>query len=207
MIDEKTIKEFKEFIKLHPRAYPIKYYCDWTEEAKQYITIKMGELISFFKEKKNLILYPIYGTLLAIIRDGEYIPWDWEIDLAYLSKYSEIKDVLKEFIDLTIFFQNNKMLTKILVPGQMHITAPNDGTTFDIWTSFIQNNTLKIIPSVDSAKKEWIDSFKSISFRNTQILVPSNSEALLDYIYVNWKTPLYKIGNRGAKIGKKPILC
>ena len=71
-----------------------------SEEELNKFAKDMKELEQFFRDKFNLSLYLVYGTLLGAIRNQDFIPHDVDVDLAYLSILTNREDVLKERIKL-----------------------------------------------------------------------------------------------------------
>lgn len=53
-----------------------------------------------FKQKFGYDLFFIGGNLLGLIRSGDLLDNDYDMDVAYLSKYSKIEDVKKEYFNI-----------------------------------------------------------------------------------------------------------
>lgn len=59
--------------------------------------------------KHGLQYFAIYGTLLGVVRNQGYIPWDDDIDIAMPRKdYEEFLDIVQKEkdIDSSVFLQN-----------------------------------------------------------------------------------------------------
>jgi len=158
------------------------------EERKyQYV-----EDLKKFEEKLHehgLLMYLIYGTLLGAIREHNFIAHDSDIDIAYLSKYIIKSEVYKERKELKQYFIKNKMLrTKNTIGLKVKYLTSN----FDLWTSWIENNNLYLLPFNKICPSNIVLPFKENLFRGTIFNIPNQSEKLLDIIYINWKKPIPK---------------
>lgn len=157
------------------------------DKKNQYVK----DLSSFENELLTLKLpiYLIYGTLLGAIREKDFIAHDSDIDIAYLSKYHTKSEVYKERNNLKEYFIKNKMLRKKNTVGlKIRYLSSN----FDVWTSWIENNNLYLLPFNKVCNSNLIIPFKRINFRGKDFNIPLKSEKLLDIIYINWKKPITK---------------
>jgi len=184
------------------------YFYKRTEEVIQAQTDEMPYLVQFFRTKLGVTLYPIYGTLLGIIRENNYIMHDNDIDLAYLSNYSDAKSILAEYKHICDGLAANKLFVKSLSNGHLHCFGQGGVFKFDIWTSFIRNHKLSIVPLVGaSLEKNTLLPFKKESFRNIKLWIPHKPEIILDCLYDDWKTNIYGHGTyRGVKQVWKKLL-
>lgn len=172
-----NIEEFKKLVN-NGKIRDKWYFYKRTELEKQKQTEELPYLINFFKEKFNVVLYPIYGTLLGIIRDNDYILYDNDIDLSYLSNYSDKKSIKLEYDNICKTLQSHGLLAKKCdCIGQLHAYDKNKLYKFDIWTSFITNNKLSIVPLINKAlDKNDILPFKTIEFRKINLSIPNNEK-------------------------------
>lgn len=153
----------------------------------------MKEIEDYFKNKLNLQLYMIYGTLLGSIRDNCFIPEDNDIDFAYLSKYTNIEDVKKEVEIIAWNLRHTGLLVKCHNNGgQLRVSSPSNKTVVDIWTSWIENDEYHIIPYRKIGNKEDILPLIKKNFYNSAFMIPNNSEKILDLMYVDWKKQIPK---------------
>ena len=72
------------------------YFSNRPEEKITEQVNEVKELIKFFKNKCNVYSYICYGTLLGAVRDKNVIDSDTDFDIAYISNYTETKDIKKE---------------------------------------------------------------------------------------------------------------
>jgi hypothetical protein len=170
-----------------------KYWYQYNEEEKIQLTSEMKEIELYFKQELNLDVYPIYGTLLGMIRDNDFIGWDTDIDMAYLSKYHTNKEVLNEFNDICNFLEKKELLFyRIKTASHLHVWSPRKHLRIDLWISWIDEKgkyhlVWTIGGEMDSSV---ILPFKTIEFRGQKFNLINQPEHYLDEAYHNWRTPL-----------------
>lgn len=168
--------------------FPLWTFSMVTEDRKkQYIE----DLYNFDKsmKEKGLSIYLIYGTLLGALREHDFILHDSDIDIAYLSKYNSENEVKKERKEIKDYFIKNKMLRTKTTLG---IKIKYLTSKFDLWTSWIENNDLYLMPYRNICSSKLILPFKKINFKQREFNIPSMSEQLLDILYITWRIPITK---------------
>jgi hypothetical protein len=181
------------------------YFYKRTEDNKNALVRDMSTLSSFIKDKFNLDIYLTYGTLLGIIRENNFIAHDNDVDFAYMSKQSNLTDILHEFYGLSLILQNHGLLSKVCSNGHLHVWSPNKRNKFDLWTSYILNNKYYLVPLFDGKiDTSIILPLKQLTFKQQNFLIPNQSELFLDAAYQNWKTPI--LDNKGLKLQWKKII-
>lgn len=186
---QKYLEEFKHLVAIG--KLPDKpWFYKRTEEEKIFNTVETKSLMNHLKSQYKLESYLIYGTLLGAIREKDFILHDYDVDIAYLSKYNNKADVLKEFNDL--IYQFGELLSKVCSPGHIHMYSPGKKFKIDVWTSWIENNTIYLIPLLNGNINESVlCPIKKTMFRGVEFDVPNKPEEMCDILYSNWKTPLY----------------
>jgi len=187
---EEFIQETKEEIsKLNYK----KYFYQYSATEKYGLAKEMKDIEIFLKQELKLDIYPIYGTLLGMIRDDDFIGWDTDIDMAYISKYHTNEEVLDEFNKICKFLEEKQLLLyRIKTASHLHVWSPNKGLRIDLWISWIDNNgkyhlVWTIAGEMDSS---IILPFKTIEFKNQTFNLINQPEKYLDEAYHNWKTPM-----------------
>ena len=184
------LNEFKEAVK--SGALPDKnYFYKRTEEELQAQTEEMSVLVDYFKSRFDIVLSPTYGTLLGMVRENNFIMHDNDVDFTYLSRFNNQFDALNEFCQIAGVLNNDGLLCKVCMAGQIHFFGPSKQFIYDLWSSFICNNKYYLIPlfckGIDS---NLILPFKSQEFRKVILPIPNEPEKLLDIMYVNWREPV-----------------
>ena len=190
-----NLEEFKQSVT--DGQIPDKWYFYKRSESNKSVLIRdMKSLSTFIKDKFNLDLYLIYGTLLGAIRENDFMEHDNDVDLAYMSKQDNLIDILNEFKGMCCILKNHNMLSKICSNGHFHAYSPNRRNKFDMWTSFIIEGKYYIVPLIDGIKEDQIiNPLKPINFKNQNFLIPNKPEKLLDLLYKDWKNPI--LDNKG----------
>ena len=169
-MDKSFLEKFKEETKeeISKLNYK-KYFYQFSEIEKIKLVKEMKDIEVFFKDELELDVYPIYGTLLGMVRDDDFIGWDTDVDMAYLSKCNTNKAVLNEFNMICKFLEEKKLLlTRIKTASHLHVWSPNKGLRIDLWISWMDNKgkyhlVWTISGEMDSS---IILPFKTIQFKN-----------------------------------------
>lgn len=143
-----------------------------------------------------------YGALLGLVRDGDIISWD-------------------DDIDFTIFAEDSKSLANVLLSNKDNlpdheildwkckVLSDEEGNIwyfslnfknkneiiyrpFEIAFSvrrFYKGHAIKMRNDYQSAPEEYFKDYDYINFNNSMILVPHNYLEYLDFYYKNWRTP------------------
>jgi hypothetical protein len=161
------------------------------EEYKNLLVIEMKKIELFFKHEFDLDLYLIFGTLLGAIREKDFILHDYDVDLAYVSKFASKKEVAKEFINICNVLKNNKLLIYQKKITHLHCKSISGKMKFDIWTSYkLSNCKLYLAPINFFIKTNYILPLKHLKFRNKYFNSPNQPNELMDVLYKNWQTPI-----------------
>ena len=142
-----------------------------------------------FKEAMDKAEIPfilIFGTLLGVIREKEFIVYDSDADVAcYAKDHQKIHRVIKE-LESKGFYVPNKNES----PLHDHFFI-RSGEKIDIWWFDEIDNDWIYDKYVRYAKK-FFDTPEEVDFLNTKFLVPNNPKEFLNITYGStWTTPFH----------------
>jgi len=213
-----NLEEYKKAVELGQITKKVKWYYQYTnleldDFAKE---IKLVEIL--FKELFNLPIYLVYGTLLGAIRDKNFIMHDYDVDLAYLSQKTELSDIIEEYksiIKTLTQYRRYKLnfYQKKFRKGQIKTWVNNSsyGEHLDVWVSYIKDNKYycaalnRALTNEDNLSVDLILPLKTIKFRKEKLLIPQNSEKLLNYVFPNWQIPYYDGQGKSTNIKEKTL--
>ena len=177
--------------------------------------INLNNLLNISKLFKKYNFFIFYGTLLGIVRDGNIIKYDDDIDI--LIDVKDKEKVLSEISNQNIykineinsneyFVQLNKKDGDIISCVDLYFYINNPDNNYIIekhnFLSFIENPKY----SIHIPKDLIFPLQESRIFENVKL--PNNGEKLCEFLYgKNWKLPIRKnSGYRMEIINNKPKL-
>lgn len=186
--------------------YPLKYQLKYGKPFEDDFTRKIGrEMIIFFTNmmrKKDVNLYLDQGTLIGIVRDGDIIAWDDDIDF-------RINQIDVEKVKQLLLDNKNRLPYSDKLEWKAKITNDTEGNTWNISLIFenkklkfinefeigvgvrkiVGNNSIGMLCKYNSCNKEHFEKYDILDFENGQVIVPYKYEEYLSLLYGNWKTP------------------
>ena len=141
----------------------------------------------------NIRVYLVYGTLLGIIRENDFLEHDTDIDMAYLSNYHTKEEVIQEFNEICKVLETTKaLLHRIKTMSHIHVQDTITGTRLDMWISWIdENNNYHIVWTVaGEIDASMILPFKTVEFRKQVFRQMNDPERFLNEHYNTWKVPV-----------------
>ena len=166
------------------------YFYKRDEKSKELALQELSSLMNFFRQELKLYSYIFYGTLLGAVREQNFILHDNDIDIAYLSHQHNKNDVLIEHEKIKSILTKKNLLAKALKAGHIHVWGLQQKIKIDVWTSWIGDNKLNVVPVIDnSLTKTHLIPFKAGTIKNYPFIIPNKSEEILNYLYLDWKNP------------------
>lgn len=177
-----------------------------TKEERQEEIAKTKRLLEFL-EGIGMKVFINYGTLLGTIREGGLILHDNDIDICYISKFQEKKEVFRECQEikyklndlgmLEAFFGDVKFFPDEIEKscyGQLHTLFENK--TFDLFTNWLDSEGNYWMCQWGNLGKIELEPFRTVDCEGIGMKVPKESERILEVLFKDWETP------RDEKIGK-----
>lgn len=178
---------------------------------KEISLIVFKRLLKFFDDY-NIPYHFSSGTLLGIIRDGDFIEQDTDIDICTYTPYIPIIYSLKEKLlnDYQLYFSRYQKGDKLLrvkknykVKKVYNVEVSNPNKIRYLWRLSINGtnkyeghegdeNNIDIFKWIDIYGKHWFPLLKEVKFKDLNIFIPINSDNYLTEVYGNWKIPIKK---------------
>lgn len=145
--------------------------------------------------KNGIFFIPMWGTLLGIIRDGDFIDHDDDLDfLMYKSDEKKLLHILPELKEKGIILCKQRK-------GQIYSFISSDGIDcdIDILSKAFFPYGLRYCMILEKFRPKYLfKEYKKIDFKGQTISVPKNPDEFLGYFYGStWKTPIK--GDRGHR--------
>ncbi|WP_391120361.1 LicD family protein [Psychrobacillus sp. L3] len=149
------------------------------------------ELLGEFFQKNEYKCFLNFGTLLGIVRDGDLIPWDDDIDLAVIKDFDEeqflvnLKEVCKQSgIEVEYLIKNKPELG--LVGLDILVSSPNT-YSFTISVDLLIEDGEHYCLPIDIVPKKYFKKQQKLQLGNIELFGPSPVEEYLTYVYRDWK--------------------
>lgn len=206
----------------------IKLFKQRSEKVNDQHAKDIVEVQKLYKEQFDVDVYLAYGTLLGAIRDEDFIDHDRDIDLAYMSKHNNMKDIYQEWIGIMQFFKDaeitekftrtakkafkyvfgkdlplhyNKLFKRRNCGGQFHFWVPTGTSWIDMWTAWTyEEKYFCSRRTLGDIKHDLILPLKKTKLRGVEVSIPNKPEKYLEYLYgPDWKTPVNYMKNGKAR--------
>ncbi len=167
-------------------------------EILNSLVVSIKKLETFFKKEFNLDVFLTWGTLLGAVREGDFIHYDIDVDLAYLSQQTTDYEISEEHELIVRVLDQSGFPVQRNSKGQIHVkvkpeTIESDSPIFnlDLWTTWIRNNKFFHYPDIKGEiAANALLPLKRQHFRNELFWVPANYDQVLTQFYgTNWRIP------------------
>jgi len=172
------------------KAKNMNYFYKRTDKDKETLIADIKRVEKLFKEEFGVQMYLVAGTLLGAVREKDFIPYDYDVDLGYVSTKRSHKEVVDEWRYIVCRLSEIDYLKRAFFPGHLHCKTEHK-YTLDVWTTFNRRGKYFMIPAINGElNSSVLYPLRTIKFRGVQFNVPSNYEKILSYMYNKWETPL-----------------
>lgn len=178
----------------------------WTTEKLEKTKKLLNDSQVCFKEL-NIDFFPVYGTLLGLVRHEGLIPWDDDIDISVSEKHYNIILQNKELFNkngIEIYIVKGVLLQpdyiKLFYKNDKKIKHKQWAWPFiDIFKYVMKNNKVYIennsLPFKNIFNYEDVFPFKTNIFENIPMNIPNNVDNVLSKLYgKDWEYMCYSSG-------------
>lgn len=163
---------------------------------------RMSEVV---KREHGYDPFAFYGSLLGIVREGDFIGHDLDLDAAYLSKHTHGPDVAAELRDIAFTLIEAGFVvegTKALI----HVVdADNSELQIGLFPTYFDDHGRFAVPfgiagTTEVSKDSW-SGLTEVQLAGQPVLVPANAEQLVEHLYGStWRTPIAGFSWRRSRV-------
>jgi hypothetical protein len=161
-----------------------------TDAEKRKVFKELSTLLTWLNEEFNVPAFVSSGTLLGLVRDGEFIGHDDDVDICYISNEKSEEAILAERHQLVAFLTEKGC--RVAPSGIAHYwcTTPG-GQNLDIFTGFVEDGKCSMNPiGRKQVSVEDVLPLSKQSFDGRTLYFPKNPEPLLVLNYgESWRNP------------------
>ena len=155
---------------------------------------QVESVLALLRDECGVPAFLSFGSLLGCVRTGGVIPHDVDVDLGYLSAFSNPTDVMLEGFRIERRLNEHGLRVTRNNGGflAMDLQQP-DGTTrnLDVFTTFVFEGRLFQVNDVDAeADESAVLPLGTMSFEGRPMPVPAKPEVFLESAYgPDWRVP------------------
>jgi hypothetical protein len=160
-----------------------------SEDHKNEFLSAYKILRKFFKDAFEYDLYLTHGTLLGLIRSGDFVEHDDDFDCAYLSRFTDIVDVIAERGEIIKRIKQAKLRSSIGWTG--HIKYKFNLVSIDVMPAWFDGDYYNVSSFTSiQMSREALLPFKEALFRGVSVIIPSDPVCFLLLNYgEGWRIP------------------
>lgn len=152
---------------------------------------KYLKLLSEFFNDQGFKYYLNFGTLLGIVRDGDLIPWDDDIDLAVIKDFDEEQFLtnLKKVCTLSngeVEYLVKRKSESGIVGIDVLVQAENTHPFTISVDLLIEDGDVYRLP-IDVVPREYFTKQEEVMLGKLMLYGPAPVEQYLTYVYRDWK--------------------
>ncbi|HET7531749.1 MAG TPA: methyltransferase domain-containing protein [Nocardioidaceae bacterium] len=155
---------------------------------------QVESVLAMLRDECGVPAFLSFGSLLGAVREGRLIQHDVDVDIGYLSAFSNPADVMIEGFRIERALKSHGIAVTRNNGGFMAMGLKQpDGTSrnLDIFTAFLFEGRLYQVNDVDTeADESAVLPLGTISFEGRQMPVPAQPEVFLASAYgPDWRVP------------------
>lgn len=151
--------------------------------AEDQLLRTLGECQTIFQELFSKRLFVCYGTLLGVVRDGDFIAHDDDIDVCFVVD-GGMNAALEEFDRVIETLRERGEAIRIDNRAHFHWRG------IDIFVAWFEEDHIYLYNAGGRFSRADVFPLRTCEFKGHQILLPNNAEGLLELIYGSgWRIP------------------
>ena len=141
------------------------------------------------------------GTLLGAYRDGDFIPWDWDVEVNVLTEEASKKEgeLLNGLVAAGFLIASSDSSTE-----NFKIVAVGWGTEYEILGRYLRETDDTRTRIMTKVPARFFKTSETVTLRGYDFPAPSPIDQFLEALYGDWKTPL-KTKDKKAQIVVKTV--
>lgn len=127
------------------------------------------------------------GTLLGAYRDGDFISWDWDVEVTVLTEEAQGKEgaLLKGLLAAGFVIASSDSSWE-----NFKIIAAGWGTEYEILGRYLKESDSLRARMMTEVPARFFEANQTVTFRGHNFPAPSPANEFLEALYGDWKTPL-----------------
>lgn len=178
-----------EIVSQNKHGFPCVFFKDRKPDFFPYALGLVREVADVLKAKCGIELFPMYGTLLGMIRDGQLIPHDDDFDMCYVSRQTTDEGICREALDIMKCLQEAGYHVNKAAFGVFQIYVKD--IYFDVFVGWVRDEQFRLYWGIpDGLPVSEIEPLQPIDMYGVGFLAPRNAELVLATIYgPGWRSP------------------
>ncbi len=173
-------------------------FSDFTKDELIAVIQCVKRLEGIFKKEFDIDLYLTWGTLLGAVRENDFIPFDTDIDIAYLTLQKTDFEIVEEHEFIVRTLRDIGLPVQRNSKGQIHVQVQPENRSFkhsifnlDLWTTWVRDDKYYHYPDIkgEICSNEVLPLVRH-SFRGESFWIPSGYDNVLTKFYgTDWHIP------------------
>lgn len=165
---------------------PIALKPEWAEA----VLVLYERFSDYLDERFGRRPFFIAGTLLGLVRDNDFLPFDDDMDVGYFSTRTLPEDVRDEMFEMLKTMVADGWTVRVGHNGGFY-KVYGDGADFDVFPSWAYESRLWLPQSQSMpAGPDLMHPPKAVEFRGARVFIPNRPEDYLAHHYgPSWRVP------------------
>lgn len=150
---------------------------------------KIANVFNIIKKECAVEILPIYGTLLSYIRDGKFLPQDYDFDFCYISKKKTTKEICTEAIRIVTVLRESSI--RVFISSFGFIQVDLNDVTINIYVGWINTNKLFLYFGIpEGIPVPYVGAKRKLVIHERKFTLPFDPRKILNAIYGDqWAIP------------------